>query len=94
VLELDEDEGGLGDVADLAGAEHDALERTPALGHQGEAPLAQAAQRAQQRVAGAGVNIGFPPARRPSHRDVNAAAWQSRAWRLGAFSGLGELGCS
>ncbi|MGO8883674.1 MAG: hypothetical protein ACLPUO_29460 [Streptosporangiaceae bacterium] len=37
MLELDEDEGGLGDVADLSGAEHDALESAPALGHQGEA---------------------------------------------------------
>src|ERR1035441_2388591 len=61
VLELDEDEGGLGNVADLAGAERDALEGPPALGQQGEAPLAEAAQRAQQGVAGAGG--GGPPAR-------------------------------
>ena len=38
VLELDKDEGGLGFAADLAGAEHDPLERPPALGHQRGAP--------------------------------------------------------
>ena len=32
MLELDEDEGSLGDVADLSGAERDALEGAPALG--------------------------------------------------------------
>jgi hypothetical protein len=74
VLELDEDEGRPGDVADLARAEHDALEGAPALGHQGEAPLAEAAQRAQQRVAGPGVKIEFWAAWWLPHRDVHAAA--------------------
>ena len=37
VPELDEDEAGLGDVAHLARAEHDALEGATSLGHQGEA---------------------------------------------------------
>lgn len=72
MLELDEDEGGLGDVADLAGAEHDALEGAPALGHQGEASLAQAAQRAQQRVAGTGIYVQLPASGRLFHRDVDA----------------------
>src|SRR5450755_3136701 len=41
VLGLDEDPGGLGYVADLAGAGHDPLERPLALGHQGEARLSR-----------------------------------------------------
>ena len=71
MLELDEDEGGLGDVADFSGAEHDALECAPALGHQGEAPFAQAAQ---QRVAGPGIQVKLPAACWPIYRDMDAAA--------------------
>ena len=43
----------------VAGAEHDALEGAPPLGHEGEASLAQAAQRAEQFVAGPGVRIEY-----------------------------------
>jgi hypothetical protein len=74
VLELDEDEGGLGDVADLSRAERDALQGASALGHQSEAPFAQAAQRAQQRVAGPGIQVKLPAACWPLYRDMDAAA--------------------
>jgi hypothetical protein len=37
---MDQDECGFGDVADLAWAEHDALQGAPPLGHQGEAAFA------------------------------------------------------
>ena len=60
---MGEDEGGAGDVADLAGAGGDVLEGVPALGEQGEPVFAEAAQRAEDGVAGAGTNIEFPPAR-------------------------------
>ncbi len=51
MLEVGEDEGGAGDVADLAGAGGDVLGGAPALGEQGEPALAQAAQGALDGVA-------------------------------------------
>ena len=57
---MGEDEGGAGDVADLAGAGGDVLEGAPALAEQGEPAFAQAAQRPLDGVAGAGIDIQFP----------------------------------
>ena len=83
MLELDENEGSLGDVADPARAEHDALQGAPPLGHQGEAAFALVTQGAQQRVPGPRIDIQVPAAGRPFHRDVHACA--------GAFvSGIGQ----
>jgi hypothetical protein len=72
VLEMGEDEGGAGDVADLAGAGGDVLEGAPALGDQGKPSFAQAAQRALDGVAGAGIDIEVPPARGLFDRDMDA----------------------
>ena len=60
VLELGEDEYGLRDLTDPAGADHDVLQGPPALGHQREAALAQAADGAEQVAAGPGVHIELP----------------------------------
>jgi hypothetical protein len=59
---MGEDEGGAGNVADLAGAGGDMAEGTPATGEQREPSLAQAAQRALDGVAGTGIDMGFPAA--------------------------------
>src|SRR5262249_12386435 len=61
VLELSEDERSADDVADPAGADHDPLQGAPALGEQGKAAFALAAQRGQQQVAGAGTDAQLPP---------------------------------
>ena len=58
---MGEDEGGSGDVADSAGAGGDVLEGAPALGEQGERAFSEAAQGAQQGVAGAGIDVEVPP---------------------------------
>src|SRR5215471_16980561 len=84
---MGEDEGGAGDVADLAGAGGDVLEGAPAAGKQGESAFAQAAQRAEQRVAGPGIDVEFLSAGWLLDRDVDADA--------GAFiSGVGQGGQS
>src|SRR6516165_8853032 len=59
---MGEDEGGAGDVADLAGAGGDVLQDPPAAGDQREATFTQAAQRVLDRVAGAGIDVEFPAA--------------------------------
>jgi hypothetical protein len=59
---MGEDEGGAGDVADLAGAGGDVAEGTPATGEQREPAFAQAAQRALDGVAGTGIDIELPAA--------------------------------
>src|SRR6516164_7236088 len=59
---MGEDEGGAGDVADLAGAGGDVLQDPPAAGEQGEATFTQAAQRVLDRVTGAGIDVEFPAA--------------------------------
>jgi hypothetical protein len=46
MLEMGEYEGGTDDVADFAGAGGDVLQGSPALGEQGEAAFAEAAQGA------------------------------------------------
>ena len=53
-----EDEGGAGELADLAGAGGDVLEGLPALGEQREAAFAHAAGGPDQRIPGAGVDVG------------------------------------
>jgi hypothetical protein len=60
VLEMGEDEGGAGDVADAAGAGGD-VKGAPAAGEQGEPAFAQAAQGAEQRDAGGGIDFEVPP---------------------------------
>jgi hypothetical protein len=52
---MGEDEGRAGDVADLAGADGDVVQRPPAAGEQGEPAFVQAAQRPLEGVAGAGI---------------------------------------
>jgi hypothetical protein len=69
---MGEDEGGAGDVADLAGAGGDVLEGVPALVEQGEPASAQAAQGSLDGVAGAGVNIELPAVSRLFDRYVDA----------------------
>ncbi len=54
---MGEDERGSRDAADLAGAGGDVLEGAPTAGEQREAAFAQAAQRAQEGVAGARADI-------------------------------------
>src|ERR1700748_2245336 len=56
---MGEDECGAGDVADFAGAGGDVPEGAPALVEQGEPAFAQAAKRALDGVAGAGVDVEF-----------------------------------
>ena len=68
---MGQDEGGAGDIADLARAGGDVLEGAPGAGEQGEPAFAQAAQRAEQRVAGAGIDIELLPAGWLLDRDVN-----------------------
>jgi hypothetical protein len=46
----------------LAGAGGDVAQGAPAAGEQGEPAFAQAAQRTLDGVAGAGIDIQFPPA--------------------------------
>ena len=82
---MGEDEGGAGDVTDSAGAGGDVLKGAPAAGEQGEPAFAQAAQGAEQRVAGAGIDIEVPPAGGLLDRDAEADA---RA----VVAGVGEGG--
>ena len=50
------------------------LQGAPAAGEQGEPALAETAQRPEQRVAGAGIDIEDPSACGLLDRDVNADA--------------------
>jgi hypothetical protein len=61
---MGQDERGAGDVTDLAGAGGDVLEGAPAASEQGESSFAQAAQGAEQRIAGAGIDVQLAPRRR------------------------------
>src|SRR5215813_8493983 len=74
VLEMGEDERGAGDVADFAGAGGDVLEGAPALVEQGEPAFSQTAQRALDGVAGAGIDVEFPPVSGLFDRDMDANA--------------------
>ena len=69
---MGEDQGGPGDIADLARAGGDVLEGPPAASEQGESAFAQAAQRAEQCVAGAGIDIEVPPVCGLPCRDMDA----------------------
>ena len=72
MLDMGEDEGRAGDVAELAGADGDVLQRPPAAGEQREPAFAQAAQRPLEGVAGAGIGIEALAAGRLAYRDVDA----------------------
>jgi hypothetical protein len=50
MLEIGQDKRGAGDVTDLAGADGDVLQGTPAAGEQGEPTFPQAAQRAERAL--------------------------------------------
>src|SRR5689334_7258201 len=54
---MGEHEGRLCDVSDPLWAGGDVLQDAPASDQQGESAFAEAAQRAQQRVVGAGVDV-------------------------------------
>ena len=71
---MGEDEGGAGDVADFARACGDVLEGAPAAGEQGEPAFSQAAQRALDGVAGAGIDIEVAAVGGLFDRDVDAYA--------------------
>jgi hypothetical protein len=70
LLASDGVEGGVVDGVDGAVGADDG----GGVGHQSEAPFAQAAQRAQQRVAGPGIQVKLPAACWPLYRDMDAAA--------------------
>src|SRR6266571_291323 len=86
---MDENERGLRDTADAAGAEGDVLKGPPALDQKREAAFSQAAQGSKERVVRAGIDIEFPPVLRLFHGGEYALA--------GALvAGIGEdrhLGC-
>jgi hypothetical protein len=71
---MGEDQGGPGDVADSAWAGGDVLQGPPAAGEQGKPAFAQAAQLAEERVAGAGIDIEFLAAGWLPDRDADADA--------------------
>ena len=56
MLEMGQDERGAGDITGLAGAGGDPLEGAPAAFDQGEAAFAPTPYRAQQHVAGTGID--------------------------------------
>jgi hypothetical protein len=60
VLEMGEDEGGAGDVADLAGAGGDVAEGAPPAGEQGEPAFAQAAQYGSRISLADQGDLGVP----------------------------------
>ena len=74
MLELGEDECGADYLGGSPGAGGDALEGGPALGEQGESSFAQAAQGAEERVAGAGIDVQLAPVGGLPDRDVGADA--------------------
>lgn len=74
MLDVGEDEGGFGEVADGVRAGGDVLENPPALGEQGEAAFAEGAQHAEQQVVGAAVDVKPLAGFRRQERSVNALA--------------------
>ena len=82
---MSENEGGAGDVTDLAGAGGDVLECAPALGEQREPAFAQAAQGALDGVAGAAADVEFTVSGWQLARDVKADAGA-------VVAGIGEGG--
>ena len=71
---MGEDQGWPRDIADLAGAEGDVLERPPAAGEQGKAAFAQASQGPLESVARPVADIEFTAAAGLADRDVDADA--------------------
>jgi hypothetical protein len=63
VFEVDEDEGGPGDLGDSSRADGDVFEGFPAFGQQGEAALAEASKSSVKSTRGA-VSV-FRPVRFP-----------------------------
>jgi hypothetical protein len=59
---MGEDEGRTDDIADLAGADGDVPQGTPALVKQGEPAFAEAAQGALSGVVGTGADVEFASA--------------------------------
>jgi hypothetical protein len=69
---MGENQGCARDVADLAGAGSDVLERAPAASEQGKPSFPEAAQGALEGVAGTGIDIELPSISGLLDRDVNA----------------------
>ena len=61
VLEMGEDKGGAGDVADFARAGGDVLQGAPAAGEQGEPSFPEAVQGALEGVTGTGLTSSSRP---------------------------------
>src|SRR5258708_31834953 len=93
---MGESEGGAGGAADFRWAGGDVLQGAPAAGEQGDPAFAEAAQRALDGVAGAGIDIGFPAVcgllDRDVHPDARAVvAGISKGWQAGR-GGPGQPG--
>ena len=90
---MGEDECGAGDVADFARAGGDVVEGAPAAGEQGESAFAEAAQGPLDGVAGAGVDIEFPPAGWLFDRneDANSGAVVAGVGESGQAGGSGVV---
>jgi hypothetical protein len=73
VFEVDEDQGGAGEVGDSSWAHRDVLKAFPAFGQQGEAALAQASQSSQEPVVGALVRVQPDAVLALGHRGQHAA---------------------
>ena len=61
---MGDDERRAGDVADFAGAGGDVVKGAPPAGEQREPSFPEAAQGTLESVAGAGIDVKFPAARR------------------------------
>ena len=73
---MGEDERRAGDVADFAGAGGDVVKGAPPAGEQREPSFPEAAQGTLESVAGAGIDVKFPAARRllDGNQDADARA--------------------
>ena len=93
MLDVSQDERGPGDDSDLAGAGGNVLEGAPAAGEQGEPPFAQAAQRALDGVARAGIDVGFLAAGRlpDGNQDADAGAFIAGIGQGGQARGGGTV---
>jgi hypothetical protein len=93
VLGVGQDERGPGDAADLAGTGGDVLEGAPAAGEHGEPAFAQAAQRALDGVARAGVDVEFPAAAGllDGNQDADAGAFIAGIGQSGQAGGGGVV---
>jgi hypothetical protein len=100
---MGEDERRAGGVADFAGAGGDVVKGAPPAGEQGEPSFPEAAQGTLEGVAGAGIDVKFPAARRllDGHQDADARALMAgvgnggqagRGGRAGRGQGMGAGG--